>query len=69
MGDRESTRFINKELSDLWKVATPDGDSISGRFTPEELANALNHVKPGKPPGLNYIFLAFTLRSRSAHKS
>jgi len=27
-GGRESTRFVNKELSDLWKIPTPEGHSI-----------------------------------------
>ena len=35
---RESTRLINKELSNLWKVPTPEGHSISDPFGPEELA-------------------------------
>jgi len=28
--DRESTKLVNKQLSDLWKIPTPDGDSTSG---------------------------------------
>jgi len=27
--DRESTRLVNKQLSDLWKIPTPDGDGSS----------------------------------------
>jgi len=34
-------------VSDLWKVPTLEGDSISGPFTTEELANAVNHLEPG----------------------
>ena len=52
----ESTRLINKQLSDLWKVPTLKGNSISGPFRPE-LAAALSHLKPGKSPGLDSIFL------------
>jgi len=47
-GDRESTRLVNKELSDLWKIPTPEGHSISKPFRPEELAAALRGVKPAK---------------------
>ena len=28
-GDREFTRLVNKELSDLWKIPTPEGHCIS----------------------------------------
>ena len=33
-GDRESTRLVNKKLTDLWKIPTPEGHSISGPFRP-----------------------------------
>jgi len=39
-------RVSNKEVSDLWKVPTPEGNSISGPFTPKELATGLNHLEP-----------------------
>jgi len=48
----ESTRLVNKELSDLWKIPKPDGHSISEPFRPEEL-------KPGKSPGQDSIFREF----------
>jgi len=38
------------------KVPTLKGNSISGPFRPE-LAAALSHLKPGKSPGLDSIFL------------
>ena len=31
-GDRESTRLVNKELPDLWKIPTHEGHSISELF-------------------------------------
>ena len=37
---REATRLVNKELSDLWKIPTPEGHSISEPFKPEEFAAA-----------------------------
>jgi len=35
--DREPTRLVNKELSDLWKNPTPEGHSISEPFRPEDV--------------------------------
>ena len=64
--DRESTRIVNKQLSDLWKIPPPDGDSTSGPFKPDELSNTLNHLEPGKSLGLNYIFPEFALHAGSA---
>jgi len=51
--DRESTRLVNKELSDLWKIPTPEGHSISEPFRPEEFAAALRRPKSEKSPGLD----------------
>jgi len=68
-GGHESTRLINKELSDRWKIPTPEGHSISEPFRPEEFAAALRRLKPGKSPGLDSIFPEFILRAGSALKS
>ena len=68
-GDREPTRLVNKELSDLWKIPTPKGHSISEPFRPEELAAALRCLKPGKSPGLDSIFPEFIIHAGSALKS
>jgi len=62
----ESKRLINKELSNLWKVSTPEGDNISYPFMPEDLATALNHQKPRKYMGLDYTFLEFIPTPRGA---
>jgi len=67
--DRESTRLVKKELSDLWKIPTHEGHSISEPFKPDELAAALVHLKPGKYPGLDSIFREFILHAGSALKS
>jgi len=69
IGSRESTRLVNKQLSDLWKLRTPEGNSISGPFRPEELAAALMRLKPGKSPGLDSIFPEFILHAESDLKS
>jgi len=42
----ESTKLINKRLSDQWKVPTPEENNISGPFRPEELAATLRRLKP-----------------------
>jgi len=66
---RDSTRFVNKQLSVLWKIPTPEGHSICEPFRPEEFAAALRCLKPGKSPGLDSIFPEFILHARSALKS
>jgi len=66
---RESTRLVNKELSDLWKIPTPEGHSITEPFRPEEFVPSLRRLKPGKSPGLDSIFPEFILHARSALKS
>ena len=66
---RESTKLVNKQLSDLWKIQTPKGHSISQPFRPEEFAAALRRLKLGKSPGLDSIFPEFILHARSALKS
>ena len=66
---RKSTRLVNKELSDRWKIPTPEGHSISESFAPEELAATLRRLKPGKSSGLDSIFPEFIFYARSALKS
>ena len=68
-GDRESTRLVNKELSDQWKIPTPEGHSISEPFRPEEHPAALRRLKKGKSPGLDSTFPEFILHAGSALKS
>ena len=47
------------ELSNLWKIPTPEGHNISEPFMPEEFAAALRRLKPGKSPELDSIFPEF----------
>ena len=68
-GGRESTRLISKQLSDLWKIPTPKGHSISEPFRSEEYAADLKRLKPGKSRGLDSVFPEFILHARSALKS
>jgi len=67
-GSRESTRLINNQLSDVWKVTTPKEKYISGPFRPEVLAATLQNLKPGKYSGLDSTFPEFILHARSALK-
>ena len=68
-GGHESTRLVNEQLSDLWKIPTGEGHSIFELFRPEEFAAALRHLKPGKTPGLDSIFPEFILHAGPALKS
>jgi len=64
---RESTRLVKKQLSDLWKIPTPEVHSISEPFRPVEFAAALRHLKPGKSTGLDSIcpeFIAYSTPGR-----
>jgi len=63
-GGCESTRFVKKQQSDLWKIPTLEGHSISEPFRPEQLAAVLRHLKPGKSPGLDSIFPECILHAR-----
>ena len=63
--NHKSTRLVNKELSDLWKIPTPEGYNISEPFRPEELAVPLRRLKPGKSPGLDSIFPEFRTKAES----
>jgi len=67
--DREPTRLVNKELSDLWKISTPEVHSISESFRSEEFAAALRRLKRGKSLELDSIFPEIILHAGSALKS
>ena len=66
---RVSIRLINQQLSDLWKIPTPEGHSISEPFRPEEFDAALRCLRPGKSPVLDSNFLEFILLAGLALKS
>jgi len=68
-GDRVSNRLVNKDLSDLWQIPTPEGHCISEPFRPEEIASALRRLKSGKSPELDSIFPGLILHAGSALKS
>jgi len=68
-GSCKSTKLVNKELSDLWEVWTPEGNSISGSFRPKQLAATFRYLKPRKSPGLDSMLPEFILHARSALNS
>ena len=68
-GGHESTRLINKQLSNLWKIPIPKGHSISEPLRLEEFATALKFLKPENSSGLDSIFPEFILHAGSALKS
>ena len=54
--DRKSSRLVFQEVSDLWRATTPDAVNISDNFSQIEFAAALQHLKPDKAPGPDFIF-------------
>ena len=56
-------------MSDLWKATTPDAVNISDNFSQREFAAALQHLKPGKAPGLDSICPRLILHAGAALKS
>ena len=67
--DCESARPVAKEVSDLWRIPTPIGKSISGDFTLEKFTSALQQLKLGKAPGPDSIFPEIILHAGAALKS
>ena len=53
--DCKSSRLVSQKVSDLWKATTPDAVKICDTFSQREFAAALQHLKPGKPPGSDFI--------------
>ena len=67
--DRESARLISNEVSELWRIPTPTDKTISGDFTPEEFASALQKLQSGKAPGPDSICPELILHAGAALKS
>ena len=53
--DRKSSRLVSQEVSDLWRATTPNAVNISDNFSQREFTAALQHLKPGKAPGPDFI--------------
>ena len=67
--DREFTRLVLKEMSELWRIPTPADKCISGDFSPEEFARSLQMLKPVKAPGLDSIRPELIIHAGAALKS
>ena len=63
--DRNSSRLVFQEVSDLWRATTPDAVNISQR----EFTAALQHLKPGKAPGHDSIFPELILHAGAVLRS
>ena len=46
--NRESSRFVFQDISNLWNATTPSPVDITGKFTSRVFTFALQHLKPGK---------------------
>ena len=55
MKDRETTRLVREETSELWKISTPDGSFLTREFSSVEIATALQKLKSDKTPGPDQI--------------
>ena len=67
--DCKSSRLVFQEVSDLWRATTPDPVNISDNFSQREFTAALQHLKPGKAPGLDSICPELILHAGAALKS
>ena len=67
--DRESSRLIWQEVSDLWMATPTSPVNISKSFTSQVFAAALKHLKPGKAPGPDSIFPELISDARAGMKS
>ena len=67
--DLKSSRLVSQEMSDLWWATTPDPINISGTFSQKEFTAALQHLKPGKAPGLDSICSELILHAGATLKS
>ena len=67
--DRELSRLISQDVSDLWWVTSTSPVNISESFIYQEFAAALKHLKPGKTPGPDSIFPELITHTGVAQKS
>ena len=67
--DRKSSRLVSQEVSDLWRATTLDPVNISDNFSQREFTVALQHLKPGKALGHDFICSELILHAGAALKS
>ena len=67
--NRKSSQLVFQEVSNLWRATTPDAVNISDNFSRREFTVALQHLKPGKAPGPDFICPKLILHAGAALKS
>ena len=67
--NRESSRLLSQEISDLWKATIPSLVIIPGNYTSREFTVALQRLKPGKTCGLYSICSKLILHAGAHLKS
>ena len=67
--DRKSSRLVYQEVFDLWRATTPNAVNISDNFSQREFAAVLQHLKPCKALGPDFICSEFMLCAGAALKS
>ena len=67
--DREFTRLVFKEVSELCRISTPAGKCISGDFSPKEFARSHQLLQPGKALGPDSICSELIIHAGAALKS
>ena len=67
--DRKSSWLVSQEVSKLWRATTPDAVNIYDNFSQREFTVALQHLKPGKTPGPDFIFPELIFHAGAALKS
>ena len=67
--DRNSSRLVSQEVSDLWRATTTDPVNISDIFSQREFTAALQHLKPGKATDPDSICLELIIHAGAALKS
>ena len=60
---------VSQEVSDIWRATTLDPVNISGNFSRREFIAALQHLKPGKAAGPDFIFPELIIHAGAALKS
>ena len=64
--DRKSSLLVSQEVSDLWRIATPNPVNIFDTFSHREFTAALQNLKPGKVPGPDSIYPELILHAEAA---
>ena len=66
---RRSSRLVLQEVSDLWRAEPLHRANVSGSFSHQEFAAALQHLNPGKVPGPDSICPELIIHAGAGLKS